>query len=109
MFLFNRLGAAKITPQELKEMMERKEKFTLIDVRTPQEFMTGHIPGSKNVPTSSFMDKIEKVVPKKDSLVVLYCQSGMRSAQAARAMSQLGYGNVKNLGAISKWSFGLKK
>ena len=40
MFLFNRLGAAKITPQELKEMMERKEKFTLIDVRTPQEFTT---------------------------------------------------------------------
>ncbi len=90
-------------------MMDNKEKFTLIDVRTPQEFATGYIPGAKNVPTTSFMDKIEKVAPKKDALIVIYCQSGMRSAQAARAMIQLGYTNVKNFGAIMNWRHELKR
>lgn len=71
----------------------------LVDVRTPEEYSEGHIPGSKNVPLQS-LNKIQSVTTKKDTPLFVYCHSGARSRQATGLLGQMGYTNVQNLGGI---------
>ena len=77
----------------------------LIDVREVEEFAAGHIPGAKHVPKSYLESRIEAAVPDRDAQVVLYCQSGNRSAWAARTLREdLGYTNVASMtGGITLW------
>ncbi len=74
----------------------------LLDVRTPQEYSEGHIPGSKNVPLQT-LDKVRSVVENKDAELFVYCYSGARSKQAAAALGQMGYTNVRNIGGIAAY------
>ena len=85
----------------LKEYAE-KENAVLLDVRTPQEYREGHIPGSKNVPLQT-LDKVRSVVENKDAELFVYCYSGARSRQAAAALGQMGYTNVQNIGGIAAY------
>ena len=71
----------------------------LVDVRTPEEYSEGHIPGSKNVPLQS-LNKIQSVTTKKDTPLFVYCHSGARSRQATGLLGQMGYTNVQNIGGI---------
>lgn len=71
----------------------------LLDVRSVDEYRTGHIPGSKNIP----LDKIEiaiKSFPNKDTPMFLYCVSGSRSSMAAGYLKKRGYSRVKSIGGI---------
>jgi molybdopterin/thiamine biosynthesis adenylyltransferase/rhodanese-related sulfurtransferase len=77
----------------------------LVDVREVEEFAAGHIPGARHVPRSYLETRIEATVPDRDAHVVLYCQSGNRSAWAARTLTEdLGYTNVASMtGGIALW------
>lgn len=75
----------------------------LLDVRTPQEYRDGHIPGSKNVPLQS-LDKVLGFVNNQDTPLFVYCYSGARSAQAVSALRRMGYSNIKNIGGIAAYS-----
>ena len=75
----------------------------LIDVREPDEYRQGHIPGSKNVPLSRF-ERISSVVRDKSTPVFVYCLSGARSSQATAAMTRAGYSAVTNIGGISGYN-----
>ena len=75
----------------------------LLDVRTPQEYREGHIPGSQNVPLQQ-LDKVEEVTENKDTVLYVYCRSGARSRQAASLLKQMGYTNVHNIGGIAAYS-----
>ena len=74
----------------------------LLDVRTPEEYRGGHIPGSKNVPLIAIGD-IASVIGGKDTPLFVYCYSGARSRQAASTLRRMGYNNVKNIGGIAAW------
>ena len=74
----------------------------LLDVRTPQEYGEGHIPESINVPLQA-LDKVRSVVENKDTKLFVYCYSGARSSQAAAALGQMGYTNVRNIGGIAAY------
>ena len=75
----------------------------LLDVRTPQEYQAGHIPGSKNVPLQQ-LEQIEYVSVKKDTPLFVYCHSGARSSQAVKALARMGYTSVKNIGGIAAYT-----
>lgn len=75
----------------------------LLDVRTPQEYREGRIPGSKNVPLQA-IDKVNSVAENKNVPLFVYCHSGARSRQAVGTLQQMGYTNVKNLGGIIAYS-----
>ena len=75
----------------------------LLDVRTPQEYREGHIPGSKNVPLQQ-LDKISSVADNKNTPLFVYCYSGGRSRQAASMLQHMGYSNVQNIGGITAYS-----
>ena len=75
----------------------------LLDVRTPQEYREGHIPGSQNVPLQQ-LDKVEEVTENKDTVLYVYCRSGARSRQAVSLLKHMGYTNVHNIGGIAAYS-----
>ena len=77
----------------------------IVDVREPEEWSAGHIPGAIHVPKSYFESRIEGAVPDRDQHVVLYCASGNRSAWAARTLIEdLGYEHVESMtGGFTLW------
>ena len=75
----------------------------LLDVRTPQEYQGGHIPGSKNVPLQT-LGGGDPVSAAKDAPLFVYCYSGGRSRQAAGLLARMGYVNVKNIGGIAAYT-----
>ena len=75
----------------------------LLDVRTPQEYREGHIPGSKNLPLQT-IDKVDSIVENKDTALFVYCYSGGRSRQATAMLQHMGYANVQNIGGITAYS-----
>ena len=88
-----RIETAKISPQELKILMETKAgTFTLVNVRDPQEFAEGHIPGAINIPSDKFA--AGSAVLDKEKLVVVYCKSGGRSHTAYRKLKKLDYSKI---------------
>jgi phage shock protein E len=72
-----------------------------IDVRTPAEYETGHLPGSRNINFDRIGAGIVKVTEDKGAPIVLYCRSGRRSGLAKQSLEQLGYTNVINAGGIN--------
>ena len=74
----------------------------VIDVRSPSEYSSGHIPGVINLPLDVLTEKIPAVVTDKSSPVFLHCQSGTRSAMAARKLREMGYSQVFNLGSLGR-------
>ncbi len=75
----------------------------LLDVRTPEEYRGGHIPGSKNVPLQA-IGKVVSVAENKDTTLYVYCYSGVRSRQAAGLLQRMGYRNVNNIGGIAAYA-----
>lgn len=74
----------------------------LVDVRTPEEFADGHIPGAVNIPDYELERRLGQLGPPSSQLVI-YCRSGSRSARAKRLLESKGYGQVFDLGAMSSW------
>lgn len=87
--------------EEVKECLNTPGGV-LLDVRSPGEYRTGHIPGSINVPLKS-IHEADKIIKSKDALVCVYCQSGVRATNAVTALKGRGYTNVKNLGGMKKY------
>ena len=81
-----------------------KDGAILIDVRTAQEYSEGHLEGSINLDVNSISVNIEKLVTDKETKIVVYCRSGNRSATAKDVLTNLGYKNVYDLGAMSNCS-----
>jgi sulfur-carrier protein adenylyltransferase/sulfurtransferase len=93
----------EIDPAEVKELLD--EGVVVVDVRESEEVALGHLPGARHVPRSYLESRIEGIVPDRFASVILYCASGVRSAYAARTLSEdLGYENVKSMtGGITLW------
>ena len=92
-------GLRNLSPEQFKEESKGNK---IIDVREGHEYKRGHIAGSVNIPLSQLSQRMGEI--PKDKNVYLYCQSGMRSKQAAKALSRNGYTNLANLnGGILSW------
>jgi rhodanese-related sulfurtransferase len=93
-----------ITPEEVKERLDRGEKLNLIDVREPSENADFNI-GGKLVPLGMIQSmQTEELDALKEEEVILYCRSGNRSGQAAMILDMLGFKNTKNLtGGMMGW------
>ena len=74
----------------------------VIDVRSADEFGSGHLPGAVNMPWDSLRTEAPKKLGKKDQVLLLHCLSGTRSGIAARQLKQLGYTSCFNLGSYRR-------
>jgi phage shock protein E len=74
----------------------------VIDVRNPAEYSSGHLKGAINMPVQQIDSLIASQVKDKDQVILLHCQSGMRSGMAKNRLSALGYTRVYNLGSYQR-------
>jgi rhodanese-related sulfurtransferase len=104
--LFGGPGAAGhqlVQPAEYKaRYMDDATPHTLVDVRTPEEFSAGYIPGAININLQELQQKLGRI--PTDKPVIVYCRSGNRSAFAANILKQAGYTEVYDLGGIIEWA-----
>lgn len=84
-----------ITIDELKAKVS--QGAILIDVRSNQEYREGHLQGAINIPDFEISSRVQKEIPKKNQLIILYCQYGGRSKSTMNLMRRMGYTNVYNL------------
>lgn len=94
----------RLDPATLRDWLSRPDAPRVVDVRTPAEFETAHIPGSYNVPLHLLQEHTAEIAGHLDQDVVLVCRSGMRAAQAEQALAGSGLPNVHLLdGGILAW------
>ncbi|HWI51536.1 MAG TPA: rhodanese-like domain-containing protein [Symbiobacteriaceae bacterium] len=106
MFAFSRSrssGPIQTTAAELQARLARGERPAIIDVRTPEEYAFGHIPGARLMPLDRLPQMARSLHP--DEEIVLVCRSGNRSMQAYRFLERLGYRQLRNLdGGMLDWT-----
>ena len=100
--------ARRVVPEEGPADLERRlksgDKVVVIDVRDPDEFRDGHIEAANNISRGFLEFRIGTAVTDPNTPIVLYCQTGLRSVLAAKALRELGYTTVINLqGGYQKW------
>ena len=98
----NSLQAQMISGAEGQLMVARGA--LLVDVRTPEEFSTGHVEGAINIPHTDVEQRVLEFGASKGREIVLYCRSGNRSGLAKASLEALGYTKVFNAGAYEDWA-----
>ena len=96
-------GYRQVTTEEAVNIMQTEENYVILDVRTAQEFASGHIPGAILIPNEAIGTEEIVQLPDKDQLILVYCRSGNRSKQAADKLARLGYTNIVEFGGINSW------
>ena len=100
------LNAAKADIREVdpKEVAEHLEHYAILDVREPDEYQQGALPGAVHVPRGQLEFSIEGRLPDKNAPIAVYCAGGTRSAFAAKTLQELGYTDVVSvIGGFNKW------
>jgi len=98
--LYLRFSAVRISGEEARKLVAGGA--TLLDVRSPEEFSGRHLNGAVSIPVQELSGRMSELGDKADDIVV-YCQSGNRSAMAKRLLEANGFTSVHDLGGIGQW------
>lgn len=101
LYLLSRMLLGKVAPEKARALVQ--EGASLVDVRTPHEFASGHIEGARNIPLSDLPARVADL-GACDVPVVVYCASGLRSASARSILRRAGFQQVYDLGGMRRWS-----
>ena len=94
----------QISPQEAKARMDKETDVIILDVRTQEEYDSGHIKNAVCLPNEEILSEPE-ILPDKSQQIMVYCRSGNRSKQAAQRLADMGYENVLEFGGILDWPY----
>lgn len=98
---------------ERLEDMKIMKNVVLVDVRTPEEFQEGHVPGAINIEAKlcgrANRPYIESVLTDKSAHIFMYCYSGARSGMAAAYLRQMGYDRAENIGGYETYEGPVEK
>ena len=93
-----------ISAKEAYHLLEKDDdNVTLLDVRTPQEFQSGHIPHAKLIPLDLLSDNLSKLKNEKEKQIVVYCLTGSRSVRASRILESHGFTPINMSGGYVSW------
>ena len=93
---------AAAEPENSDAVQSKQQAAVWIDVRTPEEYATGHLEDAHNIPHDQIGKRIAELVPDKTTAIHLYCRSGRRSGLARDTLLKLGYTKVFNEGGYEK-------
>ena len=99
-FLLLMRRAGDVSPADARRLVA--DGAVLLDVRTPEEFASGHLPAAVNIPVQELARRMGEL-EAKERPIVLYCRSGNRSNHAAGILKRAGFTAVHDLGAMSRW------
>ncbi len=94
-------GYTQIDQDTAKEMMGMDGTQIVVDVRTQEEYDSGHIPGAICIPNESITTEKPEQLTDLDQIILIYCRSGNRSKQAAQKLASMGYANIYEFGGIN--------
>jgi len=87
-----------VSQTELLKRLEQKDPdLVVLDVRTPDEFAAGHVPGARNVSHELLASRIDELAAARDKQVVLYCRSGRRTLLAEDVLRKAGFKRLGHL------------
>ena len=93
-----------VSQEQAQELMGMCPHALILDVRRPDEYESGHIPGAVCLPNEQIQDGKLEALPDKERLLLVYCRSGRRSKLAAEVLAAEGYLNVYEFGGIIDWT-----
>ena len=99
----------QISMDEAVKMMKDEKNYIILDVRRPDEYAKGHIPGAINVPNEEIGTAEIAELPDKSQMILVYCRSGRRSKEASEKLVKLGYTNIVEFGGILDWKGEIEK
>ena len=96
---------ATISPDELLvELKSKQEKVVVLDVRSQQEYDSGHVPGALHIPYDELAGRVDEVKAQEADKVVVYCEAGGRAGKAEATLQEAGFENVYDLeGHMRAW------
>jgi rhodanese-related sulfurtransferase len=95
----------EVTVDEVKTMLDKGERFALVDTREESEFARGRLPGARHLSKGVIERDVETAIPDPAARIVLYCGGGFRSALAADNLQKMGYTNVVSMdGGWREWT-----
>ncbi|MCQ2240003.1 rhodanese-like domain-containing protein [Treponema sp.] len=99
-----------VSMEEGLKLMARDTDFVLLDVRTPEEYAAGHIPGSVQLTNETFTEQdAGRLIKNKSQTIYVYCRSGRRSKQSAQKLIDFGYAKVIEIGGIIAYDGPIEK
>jgi sulfur-carrier protein adenylyltransferase/sulfurtransferase len=98
-----RQNVPEVSPRELRDLLMSDQPPVLVDVREEEELEISHLPFAHHIPLGELPDRYEELDPEDD--LVIYCRSGVRSANATAFLRYQGYKRVRNLSTgINGWA-----
>ena len=99
-------GPATIEPKALNDRIAWADRSLLVlDVRTPEEFAAGHVPGAVNIPHTELAARVAELDVARDRDIVVYCRTGKRSGEALGVLAKSGFKRLLHLqGDYTRWS-----
>lgn len=98
----------KIGFKRAKEIIDSETNIIILDVRSEEEYITGHAEDAVLFPLDEISDiAADDVIPSLDTTILVYCRTGRRSAEAARLLDDYGYENIYDMGGLVGWPYGL--
>jgi len=105
-----RAAAKSVAVQEVKGIVDGKDKAVLLDIRDMKEFVVDHIPGAENLSRAVGLSPrvlehhLHKIAPDKSARIIVYCEFETRSPLAVKAMNEIGYSNAAYMkGGLKAW------
>lgn len=98
-------SVTEITAEEAYKMMQSEDDITIVDVRTESEYAEYHIQNAILIPNETIEKDPPEQLKDKDAVILVYCRSGRRSAQAAKKLAAMGYTHIYDFGGISSWPY----
>lgn len=95
----------KLSAEEAKQKIDSGDALLIVDVRTEEEFKTGHIQDAILIPNETITIEQPTLLPEKNATILVYCRSGNRSKQAADKLVEMGYTQVYDFGGIVDWPY----
>lgn len=86
-----------ISYTKMQEMLKENKDIIILDVRSPQEYNEGHITGAINIPEYEITSKVNNKIQNKNTKIIVYCASGLRSKKSIKVLTKLGFTNLYNL------------
>lgn len=97
-------GGPRVTTSEATKLINR-EDAQVLDIREAGEFATGHLIGARNIPMAKFAERAADLEKLKGKPLIVCCETGIRSAKAAKELQKLGFDRVFNLdGGVAAWN-----
>ena len=97
-------GIPDVTQEQVVGWIEQGDGPLLLDVRTPEEYATAHVPGAINIPHDQLATRLGELGDAKDREIVVYCESGRRAGWALETLGEPGFASLRHLdGDMKGW------